>query len=297
MAEKEKFLDKFLLDSNFVIFLIPLYGFLFTFCAEVSYAKYFDIPMALIKIDGRNVCNDFIFVLLLFFFIYGVESLLSNFVGPMFKKYKEKNILTRQLWNYIFLEIILLVLIGNIFLFGFKNMITITFLILLILFLFAFLYNHFNPNGFKSRTDYDDIKKESDEIDYSVNFKLISNLLGRKTITILFFTFIIIAMSMSIGEYNAKNQQLFYQINNRYDIAGVTIYGDRLIAKKIESGKLQNGIIIIDITGDTELIKFSLDSFTKETEVTSEDNIIIKDEHVNSDVLEKNAAEKNSEQL
>ena len=102
---KEKFLDKFFNDSTFIVFLIPLYAFLITYCIEMGYAKYYGIPYSVIQIDGRNVCNNFIKIMLIFMSVYGVETFLSNIFSPLFKKNKNKNLLTRQMINYFFIEI------------------------------------------------------------------------------------------------------------------------------------------------------------------------------------------------
>ena len=100
---KEKFLDKFFNDSTFIVFFIPLYAFLITYCIEMGYAKYYDIPFFVIQIDGRNVCYNFIKIMLIFICIYGIEAFLSNIFSPLFKKYRNKNLLTRQIINYFFI--------------------------------------------------------------------------------------------------------------------------------------------------------------------------------------------------
>ena len=85
---EEKFLDKFFNDSTFIVFLIPLYAFLISYCIEMGYAKYYDIPFPVIQIDGRNVCNNFIKIMLIFVCIYGIETILSYIFSPSFRKYK-----------------------------------------------------------------------------------------------------------------------------------------------------------------------------------------------------------------
>ena len=50
---EERFLDKFFKDSTFVVFIIPLYAFLITYCIEIGYAKYYGIPASVVQIDGR----------------------------------------------------------------------------------------------------------------------------------------------------------------------------------------------------------------------------------------------------
>ena len=75
------------------------------------------------------------------------------------------------------------------------------------------------------------LKKESDEIDYAMNLRFIGNFLGKKTLFLLFITFILISISLTLGEKSAKEQAVFYKINNREDIVGIVIYGDKIIAK------------------------------------------------------------------
>lgn len=135
---KEKFLDKFFNDSTFIVFLIPLYAFLISYCIEMGYVKYYDIPFSVIQIDGRNVCNNFIKIILIFICIYGIEAFLSNIFSPMFMKYRNKNLLTRQIINYFFIEIIFLALLANVVLCNIRNILNLVLIILLILFVFVF---------------------------------------------------------------------------------------------------------------------------------------------------------------
>lgn len=218
---KEKFLDKFFTDSTFIVFLIPLYAFLITYCIEMGYAKYYDIPFSVIQIDGRNVCYNFIKIMLIFICIYGIEAFLSNIFSPFFRKYKNKNLRTMQMINYFFIEITFLILVANIILFNVRNILNIVLIILLLFFVAFFVYNQIKQIRFEKRSDYEDLKRESDEIDYAMNFRLIGNFLGKKTLFLLFITFILISISLTMGEYSAKNQTNFYKINNREDIVGV----------------------------------------------------------------------------
>ena len=177
---EEKFLDKFFKDSTFIVFLIPLYAFLITYCIEMGYAKYYDIPFSVIQIDGRNVCYNFIKIMLIFICIYGIESILSNIFSPLFKKYKNKNLLTRQMINYFFIEIIFLTLLANVIFYNIRNILNLVLIILLLLFVFSFFYNQIKRTRFEKRSDYEDLKKESDEIDYAMNLRFIGNFLGKK---------------------------------------------------------------------------------------------------------------------
>lgn len=273
---KEKFLDKFFTDSTFIVFLIPLYAFLITYCIEMGYAKYYDIPYSVIQIDGRNVCYNFIKIMLIFICIYGIEAFLSYIFSPFFRKYKNKNLRTMQMINYFFIEITFLILVANIILFNVRNILNIVLIILLLFFVAFFVYNQIKQIRFEKRSDYEDLKRESDEIDYAMNFRLIGNFLGKKTLFLLFITFILISISLTMGEYSAKNQTNFYKINNREDIVGVVIYGDRIIAKGVVAQKLENEIIFLDITNETKIEILPLGAICKKEiileENASEDN-------------------------
>lgn len=260
---EEKFLDKFFNDSTFIVFLIPLYAFLITYCIEMGYAKYYDIPFSVIQIDGRNVCNNFIKIILIFICIYGIEAFLSNIFSPMFMKYRNKNLLTRQIINYFFIEISFLALLANVVLCNIKNILNLVLIILLLLFVFSFFYNQIKQTRFEKRSDYEDLKKECDEIDYAMNLRLIGNFLGEKTLFLLFITFILISISLTLGEKSAEKQTAFYKINDREDIVGVVIYGDRIIAKSFVSQKLENEIIFLDISNETKIEILPLDAICK----------------------------------
>ena len=227
---EKKFLDKFFNDSTFIVFLIPLYAFLITYCKEMGYAKYYDIPFSVIQIDGRNVCYNFIKIMLIFICIYVIEAFLSNIFSPFFRKYKNKNLRTMQMINYFFIEIISLILLANVILCNIRNIYNLVLIILLLLFVFSFFYNHIKQTRFEKRSDYEDLKKECDEIDYAMNLRLIGNFFGQKTLFLLFITFILISISLTMGEKSAEKQTVFYKINDREDIVGVVIYGDRIIA-------------------------------------------------------------------
>ncbi|MDY4675155.1 MAG: hypothetical protein SO369_09195 [Treponema sp.] len=268
---EEKFLDKFFKDSTFIVFLIPLYAFLITYCIEMGYAKYYDIPFSVIQIDGRNVCNNFIKIMLIFMSVYGVETFLSNIFSPLFKKYKNKNLLTRQMINYFFIEIISLILLANVILCNIRNIYNLVLIILLLLFVFSFFYNHIKQTRFEKRSDYEDLKKESDEIDYAMKLRLIGNFLGKKTLFLLFITFILISISLTLGEKSAEKQTVFYKINDREDIVGVVIYGDRIIAKGFVSQKLENKIIFLDISNETQIEILPLNAICKK-EIIQEEN-------------------------
>ena len=268
---KEKFLDKFFNDSTFIVFLIPLYAFLITYCIEMGYAKYYGIPYSVIQIDGRNVCNNFIKIMLIFMSVYGVETFLSNIFSPLFKKNKNKNLLTRQMINYFFIEIISLILLANVILFNIKNILNLVLIILLLLFVFDFFYNHIKQTRFEKRSDYEDLKKECDGIDYAMNLRLIGNFLGEKTLFLLFITFILISISLTLGEKSAEKQTSFYKINGREDIVGVVIYGDKIIAKGFISQKLENEIIFLDITNETKIEILPLEAICKK-EIIQEEN-------------------------
>ena len=273
---EEKFLDKFFNDSTFIVFLIPLYAFLISYCIEMGYAKYYDIPFPVIQIDGRNVCNNFIKIMLIFICIYGIEAFLSNIFSPLFMKYKNKNLLTRQIINYFFIEIIVLTLLANVILYNIRNILNLVLIILLLLFVFSFFYNQIKQTRFDKRSDYEDLKKECDEIDYAMNLRFIGNFLGKKTLFLLFITFILISISLTLGEKSAKEQAVFYKINNREDIVGIVIYGDKIIAKGFESQKLENEIIFLDISNETKIEILPLDAICKNEiipgENASEDN-------------------------
>ena len=268
---EEKFLDKFFKDSTFIVFLIPLYAFLITYCIEMEYAKYYDIPYSVIQIDGRNVCYNFIKIMLIFVCIYGIESILSNIFSPLFKKYKNKNLLTRQMINYFFIEIIFLTLLANVIFCNIGNILNLVLIILLLLFVFSFFYNHIKQTRFEKRSDYEDLKKECDEIDYAMNLRLIGNFFGQKTLFLLFITFILISISLTMGEKSAEKQTAFYKINDREDIVGVAIYGDRIIAKGIVSQKLKNEIIFLDISNETQIEILPLNAICKK-EIIQEEN-------------------------
>lgn len=113
-----------------------------TYCIEIGYAKYYGIPASVVQIDGRIVCNNFVKIMLIFIGLYGIEATLSNIFSKIFKKYKNKNLITNQTINYFFIEIILIILVANIFLFSIRNIYTITLIVILLLFTFSFIYNH-----------------------------------------------------------------------------------------------------------------------------------------------------------
>ena len=267
---EEKFLDKFFNDSTFIVFLIPLYAFLITYCIEMGYAKYYDIPFSVIQIDGRNVCNNFIKIMLIFICIYGIEAFLSNIFSPLFKKYRNKNLLTRQIINYFFIEIIFLTLLANVILCIIGNIYNLVLIILLLLFVFSFFYNQIKRTRFEKKSDYEDLKKESDEIDYAMNLRFIGNFLGKKTLFLLFITFILISISLTLGEKSAEKQTAFYKINDREDIVGVVIYGDRIIAKGFVSQKLDNKIIFLDISNETKIESLPLEAICKKEIIQGE---------------------------
>lgn len=268
---EEKFLDKFFNDSTFIVFLVPLYAFLITYCIEMGYAKYYDIPFSVIQIDGRNVCYNFIKIMLIFICIYGIEAILSNIFSPFFRKYKNKNLRTMQMINYFFIEITFLILVANVILFNIRNIFNIVLFILLLLFVVSFLYNQIKQTRFEKRTDYEDLKRESDEIDYAMKLRLIGNFLGKKTLFLLFITFILISISLTLGEKSAEKQTAFYKINDREDIVGLVIYGDRIIAKGFVSQKLGNEIIFLDISNGTKIEILPLGAICKK-EIIQEEN-------------------------
>ena len=237
----------------------------------MGYAKYYGIPYSVIQIDGRNVCNNFIKIMLIFMSVYGVETFLSNIFSPLFKKNKNKNLLTRQMINYFFIEIISLILLANVILFNIKNILNLVLIILLLLFVFDFFYNHIKQTRFEKRSDYEDLKKECDGIDYAMNLRLIGNFLGEKTLFLLFITFILISISLTLGEKSAEKQTSFYKINGREDIVGVVIYGDKIIAKGFISQKLENEIIFLDITNETKIEILPLEAICKK-EIIQEEN-------------------------
>ena len=76
---------------------------------------------------------------------------------------------------------------SNVILCDIKNIFTIALILSLLLVTFSFIYNHKTQKRFEKRSDYEDLNKESEEIDYAINLRLIGNFLGKKT---LFFVFI-----------------------------------------------------------------------------------------------------------
>lgn len=104
-----------------------------------------------------------------------------------------------------------------------------------------------------------------------MNLRFIGNFLGKKTLFLLFITFILISISLTMGEYSAKNQTNFYKINDREDIVGVVIYGDRIIAKGFVSQKLGNEIIFLDISNETKIESLPLGAICKK-EIIQEEN-------------------------
>ena len=214
-------------------------------------------------------------------------EILSNIFSKIFKKYKNKNLITNQTINYFFIEIIILILASNVILCDIKNIITITLIILLILFTFSFIYNHKTQKRFEKRSDYEDLNKESEEIDYAMNLRLIGNFLGKKTLFFVFITFIFVSVSLTVGEFSAKNQTAFYKVNGRDDVVGIVIYGERIIAKGLSSDRIQNEIIFFDICNDTKIEILPLKSICKK----SEENFEIHEQVIN--VSENNFDEDN----
>ena len=142
---------------------------------------------------------------------------------------------------------------------------------MLLLFVAFFVYNQIKQTRFEKRSDYEDLKRESDEIDYAMNLRFIGNFLGKKTLFLLFITFILISISLTLGEKSAEIQTSFYKINDREDIVGVVIYGDRIIAKGVVSQKLENEIIFLDITNETKIEILPLGAICKK-EIILEEN-------------------------
>ena len=284
---EERFLDKFFKDSAFVVFIIPLYAFLITYCIEIGYAKYYGIPASVVQIDGRIVCNNFVKIMLIFIGLYGIEATLSNIFSKIFKKYKNKNLITRQSINYFFIEIIILILVSNVILCDIKNIFTIALILSLLLVTFSFIYNHKTQKRFEKRSDYEDLNKESEEIDSAMNLRLIGNFLGKKTLFFVFITFIFVSVSLTVGEFSAKNQTAFYKVNGRDDVVGIVIYGERIIAKGLSSDRIQNEIIFFDICNDTKIEILPLKSICKK----SEENFEIHEQVIN--VSENNLDEDN----
>ena len=263
---EERFLDKFFKDSTFVVFIIPLYAFLITYCIEISYAKYYGIPASVVQIDGKIVCNNFVIIMLIFIGLYIMETTLSFIFSRFFKKYKNKNLITNQTINYFFIEIILIILVANIFLFSIRNIYTITLLVILLLFTFSFIYNHITQKKYEKRNSYEKINKKADEIYYSMNLKFIENFLGKKALFFIFITIILVSASLVFGELTAKNQTAFYKVNGRDDVVGIVIYGERIIAKGLSSDRIQNEIIFFDICNDTKIEILPLKSICKKLE-------------------------------
>ena len=104
-----------------------------------------------------------------------------------------------------------------------------------------------------------------------MNLRFIGNFLGKKTLFLLFITFILISISLTLGEKSAEKQTVFYKINDREDIVGVAIYGDRIIAKGIVSQKLKNEIIFLDISNETKIEILPLNAICKK-EIIQEEN-------------------------
>lgn len=103
-----------------------------------------------------------------------------------------------------------------------------------------------------------------------MNLRLIGNFLGEKTLFLLFITFILISISLTLGEKSAEKQTTFYKINDREDIVGVVIYGDRIIAKSFVSQKLENEIIFLDISNETKIEILPLETFCKKEVIQGE---------------------------
>ena len=154
-------------------------------------------------------------------------------------------------------------LLANVILCNIKNILNIVLIILLLFFVAFFVYNQIKQIRFEKRSDYEDLKRESDEIDYAMNLRLIGNFLGEKTLFLLFITFILISISLTLGEKSAEKQTAFYKINDREDIVGVVIYGDRIIAKGVVSQKLGNEIIFLDISNGTKIEILPLENICK----------------------------------
>jgi len=250
-------MDSHKLNDALIAILIPALGFFFTYCVQIAYCNYYNIPLMLISVDGRNISEIASAALVIFIVIMGWESILAKFLLRIIRTHSVKERIHRQIYNFIFIYCFLIAGISSMALFSDKAIIYVPLLSILALFVCSAIFTHLNKDKPTQIDIYRLLKNESEEIDKSIDITILNKNLGfiNKYILLLMIG---IALSYGYGHFLAKNQTDYYRVDNRNDIAGITIYNNSIISKRIIDHKIVNEIVIIQIKDGTILQKVEI---------------------------------------
>ena len=247
MANKRT-LDDILNDGAIIALILTGAFFIAAYSKQVGYCNYYNIPNSLILVNGNSIAEWFEEFGLFFLLIASGESFIARLLQPVFDSYPSE-VWDEQSSNYFFFIFIVFFGVIQIALETGIVLICIWFGMALIPLCF-FIVTHlkFKKGTLSIKSTAANTNINSDPSRYSI----IKILLGKRLIPILGFSVLLIVFANATGKNSGEHQSLFYAINSRTDIIGIQIYGDYLIAKKIDDKtlsyteviSLSNGVVL-----------------------------------------------------
>lgn len=238
------------LSEVVIVFLIPIIGYYSGYCIEYGYCMVFNIPYSLIILDVTTLSNIFLVLISLAVIIIGLDYFLSIFIRLSINQNDNESYKINQYENFSWV-LILIVLLFIYYKVSFRPKFTIYIIIgTLILRILLVIFEYKNRKQKTTSSKKEEEKKVSG---------IIESILGTKNLNYLVLAVILTYISLSIGQYIAKDQTTFYCVNGNMDIVGIRIYGNKIAGSRIDpiTRKLDPGIEIIEIVNGMKLKKLS----------------------------------------
>ena len=237
-------------DTIILLMLTP-YIYFVTYLTEIGYCKYFDIPPEFITLSPGNISSITAILGILYAGIHIIDFCLDKLLLlidrksgkriPGMEMLARSNILT----GLVLLVVLMSLIDKNDT--STKSLFISVSAILMIISLSQIALSA-KKEGNRHNRDSTDSRSS-----------MISRVFDRKVTTLVVMTALItFPATEKGGEYIGRDQESFYRVNENNGMLCIVIYGDKIIAKELNNGKLGPKTIIVPIRENTVIEKIHL---------------------------------------
>lgn len=278
-------LEKMLGESTVLVVLVPSLAYFLTYCFQLGYCSYYNIPVIGVRISTDDVLGMMVVLGLSLIVLIAIDTFFSNAILKHFFKHYPfwGNVYAEQYKKYIFLFLLCV-------LFAIANLIgplpksmNLYFVIPIIVIIVSFLVQHicFRVRSRRNNagTKFDEDPKETEPPITG----FVESILGWRTISFILLLGMLFLFFFLFGSNEAAKNKKFYAIEGRPEVIGVVVSDHFIVAKSKTDASLEY----------TELISF--EDGIAISEIESEEFFkLVKDykeekrNQLNSDVINEN---------
>lgn len=244
-------MNKISIDTVPILLLTP-YIYFVTYLTEVGFCNYFAIPEALIAINSSNLSSIAAILCLIYIAIYLIDFSTVKVLSYVLKINRNRIPGINKLANTSIPTGMIIIIIGLFVVDKSDRSTLYLFIAMAVILSVAAMVVVVKKKNIEEGAL--SLQGASDSPTLPENRSLIHSVFDRKVTVIIIVTILItLPLSTKGGAYNAKKQTTFYRINNRDDLLGIVIYGDKIICKPYASDALGAQTIIFTIRDSTKI--------------------------------------------